>query len=843
MVRRKSSRKLPYKYEENNKIRDYRFLEDKRKNIPDAGLTSYYREKREKRHYEYDPHLDPQLVWSGKAEHASFEVDTVALHIHERISTKAILKAVEKKELFKQLKLFGEPNLPLDKRIEFYQHDMDWTNRLILGDSLLVMNSLLEREMMAGKIQMIYIDPPYGVAYSSNFQPSINQRDVKDGKDQSLTREVEQIKAYRDTWELGIHSYLTYLQDRLLLCHELLNETGSIFVQIGDINIHHVRELMDEIFGKDNFLSIISFKKTAYQSTGLLANIMDYILWYAKDKRKVKYRQLYMPKEELQSSYLFKYIELANGKRRLMTNDEMKNPKLLPTGSKKFALISLVSQGFTESGSKPFIFKGKEYKLPPNVHWKTTPKGLENLVKANRIEVSGKSLRWVGYIDDFPVSPITAIWQDTMTGSFTEPKTYVVQTNTKVIARCVLIATDPGDLIIDPTCGSGTTAYVAEQWGRRWITCDTSRVALALARQRMLCAVFTYYKLGHPEKGVSGGFSYETAPHVTMKTIAQNEPAKTETLYDKPIIEHDKVRVSGPFTVEAIPVPSMEDPSLHTILEPTKSGEGLTANIAEDYVSTMIDLIRKDGVTFPGSKYMALDNVRPIGSAGFIHAEAQIRQNDDIGRVAVSFGPRYGPVTARQVEEAVRSAYMMGFNVLVLAGFSFDPEASATIQKNPHPNLQIHMASIRPDVEMSDLLKSPKGSQLFSVFGQPDVKIKKVGDEYAVELLGVDIYDPVKGEVHASRPEDIAAWFLDQNYDGYTFCITQSFFPKEATNRNPWDKLENALHGIIANERIEKLRGTVSLSFKAGDQKRIAVKVIDQRGNEVIVVKKLEVKG
>jgi adenine-specific DNA-methyltransferase len=822
----------------NGKVQDYRFEDEKRKNIPDAGLASYYKEKGERRKYEYDPHLDPQLVWAGKVEHGSFEVDTVALHIHERISSKAILKTVEKRELFKQLRLFGEPDLPLDKRIEFYQHDMDWTNRLILGDSLLVMNSLLEREMMAGKVQMIYIDPPYGIKYDSNFQPTINQRDVKDGKDESLTREPEQIVAYRDTWQLGIHSYLTYLRDRLLLARELLTESGSCFVQISDANVHHVRELMDEVFGKDNFVSEIVFVKTSGFTTAHLPSTNDFLLWYANDKKQLKYRQLFWPKESGSGIKLYRYIELPNGKRRRLTKEELENPRSIPQG-RLFRISDICSQGETGSPQE-FVFEGHPFYPRKGSHWSVTVEGLSRVAEKNRIIISAGIPQFVRYLEDYPVTRITNIWSDTATGSFTERKVYVVQTGSKTVQRCILMTTDPGDLVLDPTCGSGTTALVSEHWGRRWITCDTSRVALSIARQRLLCATFPYYALAHQEKGVSGGFFYENVPHITLGSIAQNEPSKSETLYDRPGIERDKVRVSGPFTVEAIPVPSAEDPSLPDSLGLEKPEGNLSPSVAVDYVSMMVNLVSKDGVTFPGGKHMTLDNVRIIESAGFLHAEAQTKKNGDIVRVALSFGPRHGPVAARQVEEAMRSAYMMGFDTLIFAGFTFDPEASATIEKNPHPKIHVHMANIRPDVEMSDLLKSPKGSQLFTVFGQPDVMIKKSGEEYSVRLLGVDIYDPTKGEVHPSRPEDVAAWFLDQNYNGYTFCITQAFFPKEATNRNPWDKLENALHGSISKEKMEKLRGTSSLPFKTGDQKRIAVKVIDQRGNEVIVVKKLE---
>lgn len=822
----------------NGKVQDYRFEDEKRKNIPDAGLASYYKEKRERRHYDYDPHLDPQLIWAGKVEHENLEVDTVALNIHERISTKAILKAVEKKELLKQLKLFGEPDLPLDKRIEFYQHEMDWTNRLVLGDSLLVMNSLLEREMMAGKVQMIFIDPPYGIAYNSNFQPAVSQRDVKDGRDDCLTREIEQIKAYRDTWTLGIHSYLTYLRDRLLLSRELLADTGSVFVQISDENIHHVFELLSEVFGRQNFIALISFRKFGVRAGQFLDSNVDHIIWFAKDKKQAKYHQLYL-QTELHPKFLqrISHLELPDGSRRALNKVEKTNLKNLPFGARLFETVRTYRPGGSGEGAFEFQYQGHNYRPPQNMHWATSSGGLGRLAAANRLIAFPSDVRYVRYFDDFPYSRLTTIWDDTW-GE--QEKLFVVQTSTKVIERCILMTTDPGDLILDPTCGSGTTAHCAEKLGRRWITIDTSRVALFLARQRVLTAVFPYFQLAYPDHGVGAGFVYETVPHVTLESIAKDEGATEETLFDRPKIDKEKIRVSGPFTVEAIPVPSAQEPSIYVAAQTERSDMPFSASGAKDYVDMMINLISRDGITFAGGKRLPLENIRCLESAGFLHAEGQVKQNGNPVRVALSFGPRHGPVTARQVIEAAGSASMMGVPWLIFAGFTFDPEAQATIQKNPHPSLQIHMANIRPDVEMGGLLKSPKGSQLFTVFGQPDIKIQKAGEEYSVELLGVDIYDPTKGEVHPSRPEDVAAWFLDQDYDGYTFCATQAFFPKEATNRNPWDKLENALHGIIAKERMERLRGTKSLPFKAEDQKRIAVKVIDQRGNEVIVVKKLE---
>jgi adenine-specific DNA-methyltransferase len=825
LVSRRVKRNLVQQNIVNGRVKDYRFVDEKRKNIPDAGLASYYVEKLERKKYEYDPYLDPQLYWAGKTEHASFEADTVALHIHERISTRAILKIVEKQELLKQFKLFGEPDLPLNKRIEFYKHDMDWTNRLILGDCLLVMNSLLEKEMMEGKVQMIYMDPPYAISYDSNFMPTIRQREVKDD-DSSLTREVEQIKAYRDTWQLGIHSYLTYLRDRLWLCRKLLHKSGSIFVQINDENLHLVQNILDEVFGRENFVAMITFTKTrpVFKSKYLLG-ICDYLLWYAKSKENLKYHQLFFPKDPMEELNVYNHILMPDGNVINTPRDVSKAREILSRGGILFMSDNLVR---AQNPEFPFEFKGQTYVQ----RWRTNPEGMKRLAEQRRIYATKNQLRYIYRFDDFPAKIMGNIWDDVIG----EPeKIFVVQTNTKIVERCILMTTDPSDLVLDPTCGSGTTAFCAEKWGRRWITIDTSRVALFLARQRLLSATFPYYRLAHPEQNVSGGFTYETVPHITLKSITRDEPAETATLYDKPLVESDKVRISGPFTVEAIPVPSIQD-ALPIIEEQPNQ----PTNVAEEYVSVMVDLMRRDGITFPGGKRITLDNIRAVESAGFLHAEAQIKQDGNPARVALSFGPRYGPVTSRQVEEVVRSAYMMGFSVLILAGFAFDPEVSATIQKNPHPNLQIHIANIRPDVEMSNLLKSPRGSQLFTVFGQPDVKIKKVGEEYMVELLGVDIYDPTEGDVHPSRPEDVAAWFLDQNYDGYTFCITQAFFPKEATNRNPWDKLENALHGVIDKERMENLRGTISLPFKAGDQKRIAGKVIDQRGNEVIVVKKLE---
>jgi len=823
------------------KVKDYRH-EEKRPNNPPAGLVTYDRTPASRMAYSYDPHLDPQLIWAGKAERLSFDVENVALHIHERISTAAIMRAVQREPL--QRELFADPQLPLTQQIEFYQHEMNWANRLILGDSLLVMNSLLVRELMAGKVHMIYIDPPYGVKFSSNFQPRTDRRDVKDD-DASLTREPEMIKAYRDTWTLGIHSYLAYLRDRLLLCRELLADTGSIFVQIGDENLHHVREAMDEVFGGENFCGLITFAKTSGQTPSLLASVADYLLWYARSREAVRYRRLFKPRSPIENpGERYICVETPDGRIIDLSYKQKAGEEPIPEG-RILRLRPLDSQTGGPTTSFQYEFGGKTFLPPATRGWSTTKDGLGRLKAMGRLFAVGNTLTWKSYRDEFPYEPFTNLWDDITGTGFGERKVYVVQTLPGIVERCVLMTTDPGDLVLDPTCGSGTAAYVAERWGRRWITCDTSRVALAIARQRLLTATFPYYRLAHPDKGVAGGFVYKTVPHITLRSIAQNEPPAQEILYDQPEPDKSKVRVSGPFTVEAIPVPAMESPGESPIpqleadarrddLARRGRGEGRLLNPAADHITTMIELLRKAGVNFPGGKKLALENLRPL-QVGWLHAEAEARQDGaKTIRVAVSFGPRHGPVAAVQTHEAAQTASLNNYDTLVLAGFSVDPEAQAFIQKTPIRNLTVHFANVNPDVLIGDLLKTSRASQLFTVFGSPDVKLEKQKDgSYTVRLLGVDIYDPNTGELRQSRGEDVAAWFLDQDYDGYTFCISQAFFPG---NSEAWEKLERALKGSLDPEKFEALRGTVSLPFAAGQHKRVAVKVIDVRGNEVIKI-------
>jgi adenine-specific DNA-methyltransferase len=902
-------------------VKDFRHAEARRKNNPPAGIAPTY-EVRERKtvSYTYDPHLDPQLQWAGKAEHTSFEVDVVSLHIHERISTRAILEAVKKPE--PQLSLFGETPLPADQQIEFYQHEVGWANRLMLGDSLLVMNSLLVKEGMAGKVQMIYIDPPYGIKYASNFQPRIDRRDVKD-KDEDLTHEPEQIKAYRDTWKLGIHSYLTYLRDRLLLARDLLTDSGSIFVQINDENLHLVRSLLDEVFGRENFVAVMAFRKIQMPlGAKLIEGISDYLLWYGKDKEQIKYRQLFIGKS-VQGDSVWRWIELPDGRRRGLSREEIDVHDTLPVGSRIFRLQRMKPAGFNPSCVFNVQFEGKTYGPPYGSSWVTNQEGISRLIEANRIVPTKENLNYVQFHDDYPVMPLTNMWVDT--GGPAE-KVFVVQTSDKVIERCILMTTDPGDLVFDPTCGSGTTAYCAEKWGRRWITCDTSRVALAIARQRLMTARFDYYELRDSERGPAGGFIYETVPHITLESIAHNteideiaakyQPqidqtltalnatlgkawkewevpreveaqwpkaakdaheqfwslkrqkrkeidesiqrnAPQETLYDRPKVKRGVVRVSGPFTVEAIPVPAVEEPTQVPI--PQFEEQEARARVSDrggDYLTTMLNLLKQQGgVLFPVGKKLELQNLRPF-NLGMLHAEAEAPSplagegRGEGVRVAISFGPQYGPVTAFQVQEAIPTARMNAYDVLIFAGFSFDPEAQALIQKAPVVGLQVHFANIAPDVLVGEesgepLLKANRASQIFTIFGQPDVALTPApspaegrGEQtYIVELRGVDIYDPLTGEVHSARGGDVAAWFLDTDYDGMTFHICQAFFPGDP---DAWDKLQRALKAQIDPETFEQMRGTVSFPFQPGEHKRIAVKVIDFRGNEVVRVVSLQ---
>ena len=643
------------------RIEQYEHKGKTRVNNPEVGLVDAALEPPEqKKTYAYDPHLDPSLQWAGKAERTSFEVPSVSLHVHERVDPRTIIEAVRRKNgNGAQMSLFSarEMNPPLREAIEFYKHRHNWTNRLIAGDSLLVMNSLIEKEALAGQVQMFYFDPPYGIKYGSNFQPFVNKRDVKDGKDEDLTSEPEMLRAFRDTWELGIHSYLTYLRDRLLLMRELLHETGSIFVQISDENVHRVRQIMDEVFGVENFCREIKFFKTTSQTSKLVPQTMDYLLWYARDKKRVQFRTSFAEKDLLAAMEVgYDWIEEPDGTRRsLKPQDKSKIGDLLTKGYRVCALDNLISQSGGPTTQFEYEFQGQKFR-PASGGWKTNLEGMKNLEDAGRLEIKGNRLRYVRYFDDFQVTPLSDVWMDTSIGGFvSEDKVYVVQTSTKVIQRCLLMTTDPGGLVMDATCGSGTTAFVAEQWGRRWVTCDTSRVATALAKQRLMTGVFDYYELAHPDEGVGSGFRYKTVLHITLKSIANNEPAAPETLYDQPYIDNSKTRVTGPFTVEAVPAPIVK--SIDEIGEGEKPAEKADESIARSgetlRQSEWRDELMRAGIRGKNGQMILFSRVEPMPGTRWLHADAETKPNDRGGstvqempaqRVAISFGPEYAPL-------------------------------------------------------------------------------------------------------------------------------------------------------------------------------------------------------
>ncbi len=778
---------MPRKIKQPKRIEFYSHKDKKRKNIPPANLADMEKNGHKPKKYSYDPHFDPQLVWAGKAEHTNFEVPTVSLHTHEKVSTPAILNTLKNGKWTNQLNLFGDPDLPLQEAVKFYEHDINWVNRMILGDSLVVMNSLLEREMMRGQVQMIYIDPPYGVKFNSNFQPFVNKRDVKDRKDEDLTREPEQIKAYRDTWELGIHSYLTYLRDRLLLAKELLNETGSCFVQISDENVHHVRELMDEVFEPENFVGLITFQTAANQNTDTIQRLFDHLIWYSKSLKTVKVHKLFRERTQVEIQKVFS----RSDEKGIYKTDDLRS------------------------------FSDEEIK---------------KLKESGRISSDGTLGKL--FPEDFPVTQFHNVWTDTVFGhAKATEKIYAVQTNRKVIERCILMTTNPGDLVLDPTCGSGTSAYVAEQWGRRWITMDTSRVALALARQRLLTAKYSYYKLAYPEQGVGAGFIYKTVPHITLKSIAQNEPPKQEILYDQLEIDNNAVRVSGPFSVEGIPSYSIEEPKETQTLDARARKDDIrhydsaTKSGATGYVQQMIDNLQTAGVFSSNAEKIIFENISAYGGGSdSIHATGTIKNKTE--QTAIVFGPQYGPVTAKQALNAITSAKRNGFKQMLITGFAFDPEVFS-LAKNV--DIKTIWAYAAPDIIVGDLLKKSKTDQLFTAFGEPEVETKKAKDKKSiVKLLGVDYYDPTTGEVKSDELKEVAAWFLDTDYDkNSVFCIRQAFFPN---NNNAWQKLEKALHGVIDQEKFEALNTFESLPFEIPASKMVAIKVIDIKGQELIKV-------
>jgi len=847
-------------------IEQYDHKGKKRANNPPVGLVDAKSDAVEgKKTYAYDPHLDPTLVWAGKAERTSFEIPTVSLHVHERIDPRSIIEAVRKKNGtdYEQMSLFNSKaeNPPLREAIEFYKHAHNWSNRLVAGDSLLVMNSLLEKEGMAGQVQMVYFDPPYGIKYGSNFQPFVNKRDVKDGKDEDLTAEPEMVKAFRDTWELEIHSYLSYLRDRLLLARELLHESGSVFVQISDKNVHHVREILDEVFQAKNFVSIISFATTSGFESSAIPRAGDYVLWYSRERAKVKYRRLFLASKRKIGEDGHRWIQLQDGSVRALTQQEVEDEQI-PDNARLYRPDNMISQG-PAGEPQPFKFRGKTYTPPPNSHWKASfPKGMDRLALNKRLHVSENSLRYIRFADDFPWRDLNNIWTDTLTGQFTESKIYVVQTNVKVVQRCLLMATDPGDLALDITCGSGTTAFVAEQWGRRWITCDTSRVALTLAKQRLMTAVFPYFQLAHESEGVDSGFLYTTVPHITLKSIANNEPPEPETLYDDPIRDNAKARVTGPFTVEAVPAPMVK--SLAEI-----SGEETAAPMdADESVSRSGETVRQNdwraellraGIRGKGGQMIHFSRVEPLSGTRWLHADAETKVNDDgparlregaakeRQRVVISFGPEHAPLEVKQVEMALEEARKLvpRPQLIVFAAFQFDPEAAKDIDELNWPGVTTLKAQMNADLLTEDLKKKRTSNESFWLIGQPDVVLRKSKQKpkdkkdktelWEVEVKGFDYYDTKTGQILSGSAAQIATWILDTDYDGRSLFARQVFFPM-AGEKEGWSKLAKNLKAEIDEALIEAYRGTVSLPFAPGKHGRVAVKIVDDRGIESLKI-------
>lgn len=748
-----------------------------------------------KRTYTFGNPPGPELWWAGKQDRSSFSVDTVPLVIFERFSPMEILRHMK-------------PSV--SDQIGAYQHGSSWANRLILGDSLLVMNSLLELEHLGGSVQMVYIDPPYGINYNSAFHVLAPNIDSTLEKDKNIP-ESEKVHAYHDTWAQGIQSYLSHLRDRLLLVKELLHNSGSIFVQIGAENAHLVRMLLDEIFGRENYVDTIIVQKTSGFSSKTLSSISDYLLWYAKNKVQLKYHALFLPKNILDLNLnLYRFVEEKDGTRRALTKVERANPRLIPPGARIYRIGDLTSQGATKgSSSQSYEFEGKNYVLGKNAHWKTTQEGLQTLAKNRRIQPTRSNIYYVRFLDDFPVKQLSNIWTDTGQGGFNDPKVYAVQTNIKVIQRCILMTTDPGDLVFDPTCGSGTSAVVAEQWGRRWITCDTSPVATFLARQRLITSIFPYYVLSKPQEGVNGGFQYQSVPHVKLRHLAFNKSPEQEMLCDDPHIDSTKMRVTGPANFESF---------------------GGISDVPRDMAENLFSLLQKSGLALPGGACIPLSNLK-ISNHGAIVATGELGLEHALTKLAFSLNGPYNPLTRGQVNSIILGAGSE-FNCLYLMAFYFLPDIQdqATTRKGNQPRREL--ISINFESLLQDLQPNTKATQLFTVVGQPIYEIKPGNNKnnVFVEFQGIQFFNPIQNRDEFLSQKDIAAWFMDENYDGHAFFVHQCAF---LGRKNLWQKMQRSLRGIFDESDFQIFRGLQSRPFPIHDGQQIAFKLFDARGNEV----------
>ena len=774
--------------------------------------------------------MSPQLQWCGKIENSEFDVETVSLHVHERIDPHTILEKVLKPRQTETLVRYfdlPENNPPLRDAIKFYKHDQNWSNRMIAGDSLIVMNSLLEKEAMTEKVQMVYIDPPYGIEYGSNFQPFVSKRSVRDCADEDLTREPEMIKAFRDIWALKIHSYLTYMKERLLLARQLLNNSGSCIVQISIKNLALIKLIMDEVFGSENFVNIITVQKTSSTTSKKLDSVADYLVWYAKKIEDVKYHDLFVKKDLPVDDMNYRFLEFADGTRRKMTKEERRNPLMIPKGARIMMYDNLTSK--SGDGSIEFEFESEIF-TPRSGSWKTSIDGLNTLAKKKRIAKNNTNISYVRYFDDFPYRTINNVWLD-VASSFMK-KTYVVQTNPSIIERCMLMTTDPGDLVIDPTCGAGTTAYVAEKLGRRWITCDTSRVALILAKSRLMASTFEYYNLYHPSEGISSGFEYETARHITLSAVANNKPPYVETLYNTPKIDKSKTRITGPFTVEAVPSPTII--AVDQLYEDGESTNDDSVNIQQEWR----DEIYKCGIRAKGGRKIEFVYVEPHRATRWIHALAETKDGKS---VSISFGPKHAPLEQRQVELALEEARALvpKPDVVVFVAMQFDPEAAKDIDETRWPGTTLLKAEMSKDLLTKGLRKKKPQNESFWLVGRPDVELKmsKQG-KYVVQVRGFDYYNIKTGKLESGGASQIAMWMLDEDYDGRSVYPQQIFFPMEGTEG--WDKLHNTLKAHIDERLIVRYKGTQSIPFEAGFNERAAVKIIDDRGIESLRIIELK---
>ena len=874
---------------------------------------------------------DAQLVWRGKDQQdwSDLVVTAPPLYIQEKIHPKAIIDDLARRTKDTReagaggmADLFHDFNgIDPEAKTEFYAHDQNWSNRFILGDSLQVMASLAEREGLRGQVQCIYFDPPYGIKFNSNWQVSTRSRDVKDGKIEEISREPEQVRAFRDTWKDGIHSYLTYLRDRLTAMRDLLTESGSIFVQIGDENVHRVRAVMDEVFGDENICAQLTVTKTASQSADLIAGTADYVLWYAKRRDVVKFRTPLTSKGlGTDKAGVYRWLRLPDGSARQLTEAERSSGETVGV----FRLDNITSQ--RPPGSFPVVVNGKSFG-PGKGYWKTGEIGMPRLIKANRIQPAANSLTYIRYVDDFKAQTIGNVWTDTGTGSFTDEKIYVVQSGTKLVQRCILMATDPGDLVVDPTCGSGTTATVAEQWGRRWITMDTSRVALALARARVMGAKYPYYLLADSKEGrlkegeltgkppaetatnadIRQGFVYDRAPHITLKSIANNaeidviweefqgklEPlrrelnaslgkrweeweipreaaagwpekakkahaawweqrvarqkkidesiakkADVELLYDRPYEDKSRVRVAGPFTVESLSPHRVVPSSEGALIEELDAAEGerkrkLPKGTEElnDFTTMILEHLKTSGV----QQAKRSDRIAFTAIGGWpgtwVAAEGRFMEGEAEKRAAIFIGPEFGTVSRADLTAAAREALDARFDALIACGFNFEAHTSELNKLGPLPILK---AKMNPELHMSEELKNTGAGNLFVVFGEPDIKWDfDKGGEIVVEVLGVDVFDPKTGEVRASGKDDIAAWFIDTDYNEESFFVRHAYFMGA---NDPYKSLKTALKAEIDEEAWATLYRDKSRPFPRPETGRFAVKVINHFGDEVMKV-------